>query len=184
MPRSRCTFVADSGRPSMRAALAGAVALVVSLVACVDVDGGAVEASWVVRTEDGRAIGGCGCADPSIDRVRFRVLRVGTGGDGATGEDACAVLGAKCEFSCDRNTGATPFRVAPGRYLVSLVPIDAQGQDLTLPSAERTRTVGVPAPVLRDVRTGQASQLETFLIVAGCAPACSAANNNRVCERP
>jgi len=41
---------------------------------CVPVDGGAVEASWTIRSEDGRAISSCGCTDPAIANVRLRVV--------------------------------------------------------------------------------------------------------------
>src|SRR4051794_5855729 len=38
---------------------------------CVDIEGGAVEISWVVRSTSGSAITNCSCADPPIDKVRL-----------------------------------------------------------------------------------------------------------------
>jgi hypothetical protein len=145
-------------------------------VSCVPIEGGAVEASWVVRTDDGRAITDCGCSDPGIASVRLRV-------EGAMG----AVAGTHpcegrltCEFACQRHTGATPFDIPPGFYWVKLIPVDAAGQELIREAPEdRVRT---PAAVLREVVTGQPTELDALSVVAGCAPACST-NQNRVCSR-
>ena len=45
--------------------------------ACVEIDGGAVEISWVIRSETGSAITDCGCASPSIATVRLKLTGVG-----------------------------------------------------------------------------------------------------------
>ena len=85
--------------------------LLSAAVSCVSIDGGAVEASWVVRTDDGRAITDCQCSDPRIASVRFEL-------EGASG----AVKGAlpcqgrtSCEFSCIQNP-LTGVRLSAGRY--------------------------------------------------------------------
>ena len=68
------------GIPSLRTIGSAIINLLVSATlfssagGCVDIDGGAIEANWVLRTRDGRAIEGCGCADPPIARVRFFVM--------------------------------------------------------------------------------------------------------------
>ena len=146
-------------------------------VSCVPIDGGAVEASWVVRTDDGRAITDCRCSDPEIAGVRLKLV-------GASGE----VKGAlpcqdrdSCQFTCQRHTGATPFDIPPGFYLISLVPVDAAGQDLT--ALQPPRQVMTPAPVLREVVKGQPTQLDALAIVGKCASSCSV-NQNRVCASP
>jgi hypothetical protein len=153
------------------------LALLSAAVSCVSIDGGAVEASWVVRTDDGRAITDCQCSDPRIASVRFEL-------EGAS----AAVKGARpcdgrssCEFSCQRQTGATPFDIPPGFYLISLVPVDAAGQDLTaLAPGSRVQT---PAPILREVVQGQPTQLDALALVGKCASSCSL-NQNRVCDLP
>jgi hypothetical protein len=143
----------------------------------VSIDGGAVEASWVVRTDDGRAITDCGCSDPQITSVRLRL----EGASGAVkGALPCEDRGA-CQFSCQRHTGATPFDIPPGFYLISLVPVDAAGQDLTM-LAPGTQ-VQTPAPILREVVQGQPTQLDALALVGKCAASCSA-NQNRVCDTP
>lgn len=145
-------------------------------VSCVQIDGGAVEASWVVRSDDGRAITECRCSNPQIANLRFRLTGVS---EAVKGTDPCKGRAA-CTFSCQRHSGTTPFDIPPGSYLISLVPLDAAGQDLGMATAER-RAVGTPAPVLRDVVTGQPTQLDALAVVAGCAPTCSV-NTNRVCS--
>src|SRR5688572_8537112 len=140
-------------------------------VSCVSIDGGAVEASWVVRTDDGRAITDCSCSDPLIASVRLQL--VGASGD-VKGAAPCQGR-TSCQFSCQRHTGATPFDIPPGFYLISLVAVDAAGQDLS--------TLQTPAPVLREVVKGQPTQLDALAIVGKCAPSCSG-NQNRVCASP
>jgi hypothetical protein len=144
-------------------------------VSCVQIDGGAVEASWVVVSVDGHAIPTCACTDPQIDSVRMKLVGYG---EGVAGADACAGR-ASCQFACDRRTGATPFDIPAGDYLMSLVAVDAAGRDLT-DQAGGARRVVAPAPVLRTVVTGQPTQLDAFALVAGCAARC--ANKINVCN--
>jgi hypothetical protein len=145
-------------------------------VSCVPIEGGAVEASWVVRTDDGRAITDCQCSDPPIAHVRLHLV----GASGAVkGALPCQDRGS-CEFSCQRHTGATPFDIPPGFYLISLVPVDAAGQELSMPAANQIQT---PAPILREVVKGQPTQLDALAIVGKCASSCSV-NQNRVCDTP
>jgi len=146
-------------------------------VSCVSIDGGAVEANWVVRTDDGRAITDCACSDPQIASVRLRL--VGAWGD-VKDTTPCQDR-TSCQFSCQRHTGATPFDIPPGFYLISLVPVDATGQDLT--ALAPPLHVQTPAPVLREVVKGQPTQLDALAIVGRCAPSCSG-NENRVCASP
>jgi hypothetical protein len=145
----------------------------------VAVDGGAVEASWVLRSFDGRAISDCRCTEPEVSRVRLVVVPEAP--DGTWGRDVCAGR-AECEFPCRRQTGATPLDVPPGRYAISITALDASGRDLT--GAEPGQGgVRVPAPILRDVVFGQPVLGDAFRIEAACAAACDGANKNSVCTR-
>jgi hypothetical protein len=143
-------------------------------VSCVPIDGGAVEASWIVVAVDGHAIARCDCSDPEIDSVRFKLV-----GDSPAvrGSEPCRER-AECQFSCERRTGATPFDIPPGVYQMSLTPLDTAGQDL---GALDPAGVLTPAPVLREVVRGQPTQLDALAIVAGCAPRCSQ-NKNTICD--
>lgn len=145
---------------------------------CVPIDNGAVEASWIVRSDDGQAITDCGCSDPEIAGVRITLV-----GDSAEVRGSRPCDGrAQCEFPCRRHGGATPFDIPPGSYLISLVPVDPSGRDLTQP-AEGRAPVLVPAPVLREVVRGQPTQLEAFQLVARCAADCAGNSNSKVCSR-
>jgi hypothetical protein len=144
----------------------------VLLAGCVDVDGGAIEASWVLRTFDGRGISDCGCSQPEITRVRFVVRSVAP--EGAVGDDVCAGRPG-CEFPCHRQRGATPFFVPARRYAISFAPLDNQGMPLT--------GARVPAPILRDVEFGRATQLDAISIESACSAACNGDQGNKVCSR-
>jgi hypothetical protein len=155
-----------------RAGLACLACLVLLVSACVKIDGGAVEISWVVIAPDGRGITDCSCADPAIAKVRLSLL--GIGGD-IDGVDACAGQ-AQRDFPCQRQTGSTPFDIKPTQngemYSVSVAALGADGSPLT--------QVATPAPILRQVVYGQPTEVEAFALVASCAAAC----NGSVCESP
>jgi hypothetical protein len=141
---------------------------------CVKIDGGAIEASWVLRTPDGRAVGDdCGCSAPAITRIRFRAEPVDENGH-VVGPDVCEKGG--CAFPCASQRGATPFFVPERRYAISLAPLGADGSELT-------GGVRVQAPILRDVTDGQPTQLEAFAIEVGCAEECDGKDVTRACEK-
>ena len=145
------------------------------LATCVEIDGGAVEISWVIRSESGSAITDCGCASPSIAKVRL-VLR----GVGGSIQDATPCAGqAQCDFTCSRQTGATQFDIqethGAERYEVSVVAVGIDGSELP--------QVMAPAPILREVVRGQPTEVESMQLVADCAPECQM-NSSGVCARP
>jgi hypothetical protein len=126
-------------------------------VACVDINGGAVEVPWIVFARDGRgAINDCACATPAIQSVR---LKLEPAGANATPADPCAEA-SSCVFSCGRKIGSTPFMVPPGDYLMSIEPLGTDG--LVIPED------AVPAPVLRRVQKGAPTELDAFEIQAPC----------------
>ena len=145
------------------------------LTTCVEINGGAVEVSWVIRSRAGSAITDCGCASPSIATVRLRLVRVGGALAGAT---PCANQ-AQCDFPCPRQTGSTPFNIpetqGTEKYEVSVVAVGADGS--TLPE------VLTPAPILREVVRGQPTEVESMQLVANCATECLM-NSSGVCARP
>jgi hypothetical protein len=154
-----------------------ALATPVAAGGCVQIDGGAIEASWVLRTFDGRAISGCGCANPAIARVRFVVQKVE---DGETpGEDVCAGQPG-CEFPCRSQRGATPFFVPTDRYAISFAPLDLAGTALGA-GVPGSGGVRVPAPILREVVHGRPTQLDAVAIETGCAQSCNGDLSNKVC---
>ena len=157
----------------MSRAVAGAplIALAaVSVVACVGIDGGAVEVPWTVFARDGRGtINDCACADPAI---AFIQLKLGAPPETPAQADPCDGAIA-CRFSCGRKTGATPFIIPPGSYLMSIQPQLADGT----PSL----TTMVPDPILRQVVKGAPTELDAFEIQAPCAPQCHGADPTMPC---
>jgi len=153
-----------------------ALALATALIpACVSINGGAVEISWIVIAEDGRGITDCRCADPAVAKVRLVLMGHGGAIEGTT---PCAGK-AQCEFPCQRQTGATAFDIPPTgpdeSYAVSVVPVDDAGNEV--PNGMGAGMIKVPAPILRQVVNGQPTEVEAFTLVAQCAPAC----NGSVC---
>lgn len=146
-----------------------------AVASCVEIDGGAVEASWVLRSPEGQAITDCGCSCPEIVYVRIRMAPVGGGTDPC--EDRAA-----CGFKCWKRTGTTPFDIPPGQYAISVFPTNAAGQDLTAAPMNGCRAAA-PAPILRDVVHGQPTQLEAIPLTVDCAADCAGDAANKVCTR-
>ena len=161
--------------------LALALGVAVASGACVSIDGGAVEASWVVHAQDGRAIRDCACSDPAIASVYLELVGQGD----LAGQRPCESGGApraECTFVCGRQTGATPFDIPPGAYAIRAVPADASGQDLTQAVPGRAVVVS-PASILRDVVRGQATEIEASLLKAACAGDCGGDDTARTCRK-
>ena len=148
-----------------------AIAVVASLIpACVKINGGAVEISWVVISPSGGGITDCSCADPAIAKVRLVLVGVGGTVEGAT---PCAGQ-AQCDFPCQNQTGATQFDIpptGPGEwYRATVVAVGNDGTEI--PQTE-IMTPPTPAPILLQVSEGQPTEVDAFTLVAPCAPACS-----------
>lgn len=122
---------------------------------CVEVDGGAVELSWTLRTFSGEPIDTCPAA--RIDEVRICWESVADGGPG--GARTCR-RGDYRAFACDDSRGVTGFEIPAGRALVWIEPICADGNP---PDPD---TYEVPAPIARTVETGEVVTLGALLIVA------------------
>ena len=152
------------------------IALVFSTLSCVSIDGGAVEASWVMVTHDGRGISSCACACPPVAKIRLQLLPTAGGADPCAGREACA-------FSCDRQSGATRFDIPPGNYAISLVPVGADGNDITNGEAGTCSAGAGAAPVVRDVVKGRVTGLDAMIVLADCAADCGGSDSTRVCTK-
>jgi hypothetical protein len=144
-----------------------------ALAACVPVNGGAVELSWTVLD----AQGGCGpagsgsvsfcCSQQGISTVELCVQDCDTQ-DASTGSCTGKPTCPSFTFSCDRTRGATDFAISPGRKKLWITVTCTNG---ATPSG-----ISVPEPLLRDVTSGDVTELNALLIsVPSDRAACSAA---------
>ena len=134
--------------PRWRARLvvaAGLLALV-GLPGCVQVQGGAIELSWSLRSFRGDPVDKC--ADSSIARIRVLWQ--------ANDETANPSF---TDFACQDSAGVTGFVVPGGSTRVWVEPICADGINAT------PGTFSVPAPIVRDVSVGAVVTLNSLLIV-------------------
>jgi hypothetical protein len=138
-------------------------ALAAAAVACVEVDGGAVELSWSLRTVEGDAVESCG--DIPLEAVRI----CWEPADGAS-TDQCRP-GHRRTFPCGDRHGVTAFEVPPGPTLLWIEPVCPGGAP---PPAD---TYEVPPPILRTVEHGRVVTLRSLLIEiragADCEPRCT-----------
>jgi len=159
------------------AAVAVAAVLLTSGAGCVDINGGSVEVAWGVFAKDGRAINDCACAVPLTPpeaETPLAYVRLHLVSDSDPADQPCAG-NDDCRFSCNRKIGATPFMVPPGRYLMSLIPVDASGDDLA------AGAVDSPPAELRSVVKGQPTELDAFMLQARCATRCNRGGSMQPC---
>ena len=152
------------------------IALLFSALGCVSIDGGAVEASWVMVTHDGRGIAKCGCTCPPIAKIRLQLVPTSGGSDPCAGRTAC-------QFSCNLQSGATRFDIPPGSYSISLVPVGADGNDITNGEVGTCSTGSGVDPVVREVIKGRVTQLDAMVVLADCAADCGGSDGTRVCTK-
>lgn len=129
---------------------------------CVQIDGGAVELSWSIRNFDGESSscdlrttdGSNDFAD--IDQIRICWEPVEPGGE----IGVCDPMLSET-FDCRVGHGVSGFEIAPGDTALWIEPV-CEGTMVT-------PTVGkyeVPAPIVRDVTSGEVVTLNALLIVA------------------
>ena len=161
-----------------------ALSCVLAAAACVRIEGGAVEVSWVIQSPEGQAINDCACSAPAIGWVQLNLKGV----DGVFPEAMPCPGPDDCKFACQRQTGSTRFDISPGtaidgstpQYEISITALGPNGEDLTMSVDGGQPTVKAPAPILRRVIAGQPTELEAFLLVAPCAQV----NSAGVCTCP
>lgn len=134
----------------------------VTSVACVEVNGGAAELSWSVRTFDGaRVEEDCHTdADSDEPKVHLEGIRlawkaVADGEDGASMEPDDWK-----QFPCADGRGITEFSIPPGQQMFWIVPVC---DGAILPAAGSFQ---VPPPIVRTVREGTVTTLDALLVVA------------------
>lgn len=139
--------------------------LLLVLPACVEVDGGAVELSWHIRTLQGAQASCTEPAQPDIVQMRVCWLPIGDAGTAEPGGNCSA--DERRDFTCSDAHGVTGFVIPAGRTAIWLQPICADGE----PGAQGTYEA--PPPIVRDIEDGQVATLNALLIAV----------SPRICER-
>jgi hypothetical protein len=138
--------------PGERSAIGLVAALLAASVACVEVEGGAVELSWSLRAFDGDPVD---CADADVAGVRLCWRAAPPGEALAATCDGARTL----DFDCDDQHGSSRFDLASGRtgFLVEPTCRDGEPAD--------DGTYQVPAPIVRDVVEGEVVTLSSLAII-------------------
>ncbi|MFH2009368.1 MAG: hypothetical protein ABI333_22445 [bacterium] len=121
---------------------------------CLDIDGGAVEVAWVIRTSDQKA---ADCQDnvPPIHRIRLKVAPVDE-----PDRDLCAEgLIGECDFECGLGGGTTPFNIPEGAYFFGIQPLTADGSPIL------SSDIAVSSSIRRSIVTGDLTDLGIWQLV-------------------
>ena len=127
----------------------------IACAGCIEIEGGAAEVAWSLRSFEGEAVEAC--ADARIQDVRLCWEAVGDGSVSAGG-GACRA-GERREFPCEESSGVTGFQLDPGSTAFWIEPI-CTDED---PAAEGTYQV--PPPIVRTVERGEIVSLNSLLLV-------------------
>jgi hypothetical protein len=134
---------------------------------CVQIDGGAVEVRWDIQ------YGGQDCTSGTLcrrgNRITCETAQVEAVKLKLTPNDAlvdpCEDT-EKCRFVCDRKVGTTTFFIPEGEYAMSLVVLDENGTEIG------TEQATVSAPLVRQVREGELTNLNVNLIIVTRCKGC------------
>jgi hypothetical protein len=136
--------------------------------ACIEIDGGAVELSWSLRSFDGDRVDECNSA--RIDQVRICWHSIEEG-------SSTGVCQGSQSFPCGEENGVSGFEIAPGSTSFWIEPICGDGSPADVGSYQ------VPPPIVRTVEDGKIVTLDSLLIVvtpfgSGCPEAgCTCVRN-------
>lgn len=125
--------------------------------ACVEVNGGAAELSWSLRTFEGVQND---CALSGIDMVRLCWRSMDGELDAGTSVPLACIPEQSMDFSCESNRGVTDFAIASGWQIFWVVPVCTDG------NVPAENTYEVPPPLVRKVEPGSVVTLKSQLIVA------------------
>jgi hypothetical protein len=150
----------------MRLAVALATLIGTATTGCIEIEGGAVELSWSLRTFGGSAVGSCG--DVGIQNVRLCWQTLGDGSPST--EDIICQAGLRRTFDCSDSSGVTGFDLDPGPTAFWIEPVCQDG------APADSGTYEVPPPIVRTVQEGKIVSLSSLLLVvsplsAGCPAA-------------
>ncbi len=118
--------------------------------ACVEVEGGAVELSWSLRTPEGEPNS---CSASRIGKVRLCWA--------PAGDMVARVCEGSRTFGCIEERGFSRFEIEPGETAFWIEPLCADTSVVPEPASYE-----VPPPILRAVSAGQVVTLNALLIIA------------------
>ena len=125
---------------------------------CIEIEGGAVELSWSLRSFDGDRVDQCASARIDEVRVCWEAVADGT----STG-----ICEGSQSFPCGEENGVSGFEIDPGATAFWIEPICVDGSPAEPGSYE------VPPPIVRTVEEGNIVTLNSLLIeVAPFASSC------------
>lgn len=127
-----------------------------------DVNGGAVELSWSLRTFEGDSLEACERA--GIDSIRLCWLPQTDGG--GSGGGRCRPTQYRA-FACADESGVTRFEIPPGPTSLWIEPVCADG----LPADPNTYQV--PPPIVRTLEEGQVATLSSLLVAVSDNQSCT-----------
>lgn len=140
---------------------------------CIEIDGGAVELSWSLRSFDGASVQAC--PDARIQSVRLCWETLPDGSTSAGG-DACRAT-QRQKFPCGEYSGVTGFDLPPGSTAFWIEPVCTDGE------AADAETYQVPPPIVRTVEEGKIVSLNSLLLVVS-PPASDCPPAGCTCVRP
>lgn len=126
------------------------LALTPAAAACIEIDGGAVELSWSLRSFEGDQVESC--PEARIDEVRVCWQSISEG-------TSTGVCEGSQSFPCGEENGVSGFEIDPGSTAFWIEPICIDG------SPAEPGSYQVPPPIVRTVEDGNIVTLNSLLIV-------------------
>lgn len=148
------------------------ISLCLGLYSCVAIDGGAIEVRWDLQ------YGGESCPVDSSDKICVKGNRISCSLSGIKsiklqikpqfgGSYPCDDHPDACTFSCDEKVGTTRFFIPQGEYSITLLPISEAGNEMGI-----NDEITTPAPIVRQIRIGELTNLNVNLIIVGHCLGC------------
>lgn len=122
---------------------------------CIEINGGAAELSWALRSVDGASVETCG--EVRIADVRLCWQAVEEGSASAVGGECAS--GQRRDFPCGESSGITGFDLPSGETAFWIEPVCQDG------GPAGAGTYQVPPPIVRNVEEGEIVSLSSLLLV-------------------
>lgn len=152
--RTSISVEAASPGPRLRVIWIAALWAAIGSAGCVEIDGGAVELSWSLRSFEGNSVGNCGDVGISRMQICWQSLE-----DDQPLDTLACLSEHSADFPCSEANGTSGFTIDPGRTAFWLEPLCENAQP---PAPESYQ---VPPPITRQVEEGRIVTLDSLLVV-------------------